>query len=279
MITRAEINGVVFNDTTDNRNFMINEVTGLEMPPVRLVNYNLAGEHFGLFVSAFYGKRSFTLRGWVIGDTQTDFISKRDEIQNALGILAGEQSVLITLANARALQIDAICTGLDFMPQPGDVNAAKFSASFQASFPFLVSQVETATPIYLPTGGGGSVPPAEMPAGIAADSGGTLTAVNAGNGVYYPSARIYGPVTNPALRNDAISKELDLTITLAAGEYIDVDFKRKTIVDQSGVNRYAIKSGDWWYIQPGSNLIKYLAGTYNATTYTLFYYRDSYLGI
>ena len=112
-----------------------------------------------------------------------------------------------------------------------------------------------------------------------ADSGGKITAVNNGNGIFYPTARIYGPVTNPALRNDTTQKETNFTLTLASGEYLDVDFKRKTVTDNYGTNRYATKSGDWWYVQPGSNVIKYLAGVYNATTYTTFSYRDSYLGM
>jgi phage-related protein len=114
---------------------------------------------------------------------------------------------------------------------------------------------------------------------LAADQGGKIYVVNAGNGIYYPTARINGPVLNPALRNNTLGKDLRFTIELAAGDYLDIDFKRKTVVDKTGLNRYSIKSGDWWHLQPGTNEIRFLADAYDASAFVNFYWRDSWLGI
>lgn len=276
MITALTINNVTFNTGS---NYFIDGFKGLEMPPTRVVNYNLAGEHFGLFVSAFYGKRRFSLRGWVVGSSVSDFISKRDALQQALDILAGEQTLQFTLANGRQLQINAVLLALDFTPIVGGATGAQFNAEFEAAFPFLVSQSPNSQNINLSTGGGGKVPPDTMPMGLGGDSGGVITLVNNGNGIFYPTIRFTGPVTNPQITNETVGKYIRLTLTLAAGEYVDLDLKRKTITDNYGTNRYSTKTGNWWFLQPGNNVIRFTADVYNTSSLATVTYRDSYLGI
>lgn len=277
MISQLDIGSVSFN--TGN-NYFLSETNGLEMLQMRVVNYNLAGEHFGIFVSSFYGKRRFNLKGWVVGSTVNEYISKRDDLQKALDIISGkEQTLKFTLANGRQIQIDAVCIGLDFTQKAGEVVGAQFFASFDASFPFLVSQTENSQNITLSTGGGGKVPPDTMPMALGGDSGGNITLVNNGNGIYYPTVRFSGPVTNPQITNETLEKYIRLQVTLVSGEYIDLDFKRKTITDNLGTNKYSTKSGDWWYVQPGSNVIRFTADVYNASSLSNIKYRDSYLGI
>lgn len=276
MFTKVQIGGVSFNDNT---NYTVNGFAGLEMPATRAISYNLAGEHFGIFVSAFYGRRRWSLDGTVIGSTQGDFISKRDALQEALDALGGETTVLFTLANGRLLQIDAAFLALSFAPRPGVINAADFQAQFESAFPFLQGQTLNELSLFLPTGGGGKVPPDTMPMSLSYGSGGSIFPANNGNAPSYPTARINGPVTNPALRNEAIGRELQMNLTLASGEYVDLDFKRKTVTNHQGVNRYDAKSGDWWFLQPGTNEVKFRANTYDANAVTTFKFRDSYLGL
>ncbi len=276
MLNKVEIGSISFND---NQNYLISGFRGLEMPPTRVVTYNLAGEHFGYFVSALYAKRRFSLSGWVVGSTVNDFILKRDAFQAALDAFSGERTIKFTLANGRQIQIDAVFVSLDFGQREGHMVAAEFQVEFEAAFPFLLSQTENSENITLAYGGGGKVPPDTMPMSLAADQGGKIYAINNGNAIYYPTARISGPVTNPALRNNTTGKELRLTVTLASGEYIDLDFRKKTIFDNLGRNRYDIKSGDWWHLQSGTNEVRFLADAYDASALATFKWRDSYLGI
>ncbi len=276
MINSLTINGVIFNNSS---NYFIDGFKGLEMPPTRVVNYNLAGEHFGLFVSAFYGKRRFSLRGWVVGSSVSDFISKRDTFQQALDILGGENSLLITLANGRQLQINGVLLNLDFTPIVGGATGAQFNVEFEAAFPFLVSQAQNSQNINLSTGGGGKVPPDTMPMPLAGDSGGVATIINNGNGIFYPTIRFTGPVTNPQIKNETTGKYIRLTLTLVSGQYVDIDFKRKTVTDNFGTNKYSTKTGDWWFLQPGNNVIRFTADTYDPSSLATINYRDSYLGI
>ncbi len=276
MISSLNIRSTTFNTGS---NFFITELPGLEMPPMRVVNYNLAGEHFGLYVSAFYGKRRFSIKGWVVGSSQSDFQTQRDQLQRDLDITSGEIPINITLVNGRQLTINAILIALDFSPKPGELTATQFNASFDASFPFLVSQTENSQNINLATGGGGKVPPDTMPMALAPDSGGANFIINNGNAPYYPFARITGPVLNPSLRNNTSGKVVRFAVNLAASEYIDIDFKRKTIFDNQGRNQYSAKSGDWWFLQPGTSEIRFLADSYDASAVANIKFRDSFLGI
>src|SRR5689334_25390742 len=124
MIIRATIGDISFNNGNtnflngaiffnDNTTYLISGAPGLEMPPIRQTSYNLAGQNFGKFVSAFYGKRRFSLQGHVIGSSPSDFITKFDAFRAALDILSGEQTIVFTLANGRAVQIDAVLIQLD----------------------------------------------------------------------------------------------------------------------------------------------------------------------
>lgn len=276
MISSLTIGTTIFNTGS---NFFIIELPGLEMPPMRVVTYNLSGEHFGLYVSAFYGKRRFSIKGWVVGGTQAEFQALRDQLQRDLDITNGEFPINIVLVNGRQLTINAILVALDFSPSPGELIATQFNAAFDAAFPFLVSQTENSQNINLATGGGGKVPPDTMPMALAPDSGGSNFVINNGNAPYYPAVRISGPVLNPSLRNNTSGKVIRFSINLATGEYIDIDFKRKTVFDNQGRNQYSTKTGDWWFLQPGTSEIRFLADSYDVLATANIKFRDSFLGI
>lgn len=278
MFKLVQINGVSFNSDSD-KHYFIDSESGLGNPPVRLINYDVPGENFGIFVSAFYGKRQFTLSGWVVGDSMSDFVQRRDTLYKALDITNGEQPVVFTLANDRIVQINAVCKQLDLSQQAGDIVAAQFQAQFEGSFPFLLTPTVNQYSIALPLGGGGTVPAPTMPMALGGNLGGNITVVNNGNAPYWPTARIYGPVTNPVITNQTLGLALQLTITLSASEYLDIDFKRKSIFDNFGTNQYSTKSGDWFYLSPGSSIIAFSASSYSASSLCNIFAQDSYLGI
>ena len=277
MIKQANINSIIFNQ--DGGSYWITDFQGLEMPPVRVSNYNLSGAHFGVYVDAFYGKRVFNIRGWVTGTNQSTFIANRDSLQNALSILNGEIPISLTLGNDRQISIDAVTVKLDFSPDPGQVVASKFNIQFEASYPFLVSTADTTTNLSLGTGGGGTVPPTTMPMELLGNSGGLAYLTNQGNAPAYPVIRITGNVTNPAITNSTTGKSIRINAVLASGEYVDIDFKRKTITDNTGANRYSYKSGDWFYLLPGSNTIRFTADSYSSEANAQIVFQDTYLGI
>lgn len=270
------VNGISFNN---NSGFWITDTSGLGKPTVRQVDYNMPGKNFGIFVQALYAPRAFTLSGAILGTSTDDYIAKRDALYAACDSSLGEISITFTLANGRIMQIKAVCIGLDIPNQAGEVISANFTAQFKASYPFFVSPTIVTNNVSLPMGGGGTVPSPTMPSGLLGNSGGEVAIVNSGNAIYHPTARIYGPVNNPQLLNKALNLALLFNINLASGQYLDIDFKRQTIVDNFGTNQYAAKSGDWWYLVPGTNLIDFSASSFSSTALASIFSQDSWLAI
>lgn len=277
MVTLAEIESLQFNN---NVNFIIDGINGLSMPPMRVAKYNLAGEHFGIFVNAYYGARSWSLEGWVRGDTFAEFVTNRDRLLESLDIISKTQRTFkFTLVNGRSVEIVGVCQNLDFAPEAGYKNAARFQASIYSAYPFMQGQTESSVNLTLQSGGGGEVPFPELPASLNADSGGQTTIINNGNAPYYPTIRVYAPCTNPEIKNETTGKSIKLTLSLSGNEYVDIDMRRKTITDSYGTNRYSTKSGEFWHLQSGSNVIRFLADVYDASALVKVTYRDSWLGI
>lgn len=276
MFSLVQLNGLSFNS---DPHYWITGTSGLGKPPTRQVDYDLPGQNFGVFVSALYGGRPFTISGTIIGDSMSDFVLRRDALYAACDIINGEVPIIFTLANGRQVQINAACQDIDIPGQPGSVVASDFNAQFKANFPFLLSPTITPFSIALPVGGGGTVPLPTVPTGLSGNQGGVASITNNGNAPFWPTARIYGPVTNPQILNNTLNLSLQLTITLASGQYVDIDFKRKTIVDNFGTNQYSSKSGDWWYLPKGVSVIAFSAASYSSSALCTIFAQDSWLGI
>ena len=275
MISQATIGSVTFQAGSA---YALTGVPGLELPTVRLFSYDLPGEHFGIHTNALYGRRAFALRGWVLGESVSDFISKRDALIDALDILGGEQVLAFTLANGLTKRITAIPRTLDFSPEAGIPAAAPFSIAFEAAFPYLEGD-EQSQSISLALAGGGKVPPDAMPASLGKGSGGVVTITNGGNAPSYPTFRIQGPVTNPSIRNSSLNLELRFTLDLAAGAYLEIDTKRKTVTDQTGRNRYSTLTGDWFTLAPGSTNMQLLADSTDPDATLTVVWRPTYLNL
>lgn len=93
-------------------------------------------------------------------------------------------------------------------------------------------------------------------------------------------ARITGPITNPRLRNNTTGQELRFTITLGAGEYLEVNADTHAITFGAALTpRYAaldFANSDWWLLQPGANDIRLLSAAYSAGAQLDLYFRHAY---
>lgn len=276
MYSKVLAGGLSFND---NPNYVITAVQGLGLPPVLRTSSKVAGEHFGISETASYNPRQFSLSGMVIGATVADLETRREVFSSAFDIIANglEQAIDFTLPSGLVKRITAGLTGQpSFDPSAELVNACTFNLPFEAAFPFLVSATGSSQSIGLATIGGGTVP-ATVPLSLSANTGGSLYASNVGSAPAYLTARIAGAVPNPGLRNNTTGKELRLNLTLAAGEYVDIDFKRKTITDNYGTNRFDKKTGDWWTLAKGVNEIRFVSDTYDAGALATLTWQSTYL--
>lgn len=278
MITSIVIGSITLNTPTDSgAGYALTATTGLETPPVRFASFALAGANGGRFVSAFYAPRRFSLQGMVIGADVDDFLQKRDLLIAAFAGGQAEQELVITRSDGLALRIVAAMTTLDMPPQAGVPTAAAFRVEFEAANPFFESAIALTYALALATGGGAKVPPDTMPAAIAFGSGGAVSVFNDGSAPAQPAVRINGPITNPALRNGDSDEELSFAIDLADGEYLDLDFRNKTVTDETGRNRYDTKGGEWWELEPGVTPVRLIADSDDPSAVATMSVRDTYL--
>jgi hypothetical protein len=88
-----------------------------------------------------------------------------------------------------------------------------------------------------------------------------MTVTNTGNRPTPPVFTITGPVTNPRILNDTLSKEMVFTTVLGAGETLVVDAKNKTVRLNGTTNRRntLVSADSWFYLARGANSIRYRA--------------------
>lgn len=102
----------------------------------------------------------------------------------------------------------------------------------------------------------------------AGGAGGTITATNGGNFPTRPTARIDGPVTDPRIENVTAGKFLQFSgLTLAAGEWLDIDFANRTVLLNGTASRYNLltSTSSFWELAPGANQINFTSGSATGT--------------
>jgi hypothetical protein len=97
---------------------------------------------------------------------------------------------------------------------------------------------------------------------------GAAQVTNAGNTDVFPLLRLYGPCTNPKLENRTVGRTLEFSgLTVAAGEFLEVDTDDKTIryLGNANDNRYHrlnFATSTWWGLIPGVNELRYYPLTF-----------------
>jgi hypothetical protein len=106
---------------------------------------------------------------------------------------------------------------------------------------------------------------------------------NAGDADAYPLIRMYGPATDPTLRNVTQDRALVFTgLTIGAGEFVELDTRAKTIRYQGDPtdSRYStldFPASSWWTLSPGLNTIRFLPATYTAPAQAELVWRDAWI--
>lgn len=101
---------------------------------------------------------------------------------------------------------------------------------------------------------------------ITGATGGTASLNNVGNiPTYFDNVRITGPGTNFTFRINAdTTNDVILNTTLTGGQYMDVDFRNRTIVKSDGTSLYSafqLSTSLWWYLPVGSTTVQALVGS------------------
>lgn len=173
---------------------------------------------------------------------------------------------------------------------PLDANQAPFVREMQAQWrcPDGVWESEDETSVIVgadaPASVGFSFPfsfPLSLTATEATNSAQTS---NVGNVETHLVARMYGPCTAPRLVNDTTGEELTFSsaLTLAAGEYIEVNTQTRTALLNSSASSSRLGYVDfsvstWWQVQPGLQDIRFAPTSPSAGSQAEITYRPRWL--
>lgn len=96
-----------------------------------------------------------------------------------------------------------------------------------------------------------------------ASGGGHIVVENIGNLSSPPILRVYGPVTDPALLNSTSGREIKLTGSVGASDFIEIDVESGSIrLNGLEARRTMLNPvSRWWELEPGANDIRFLART------------------
>jgi hypothetical protein len=112
------------------------------------------------------------------------------------------------------------------------------------------------------------------PLGLSLSSGSSASAAsvfNTGTTPTYPRMFLYGPITNPVVRNNTTGQQLFFNgLTVPAGSYLDIDVENRTVYmnsssAQSFYGKIVWTQSQWWVLTQGENDIIF---TGTATTNT-----------
>lgn len=273
-LTAADGTTITFND---GAGLILEEVTGFDSPDVRQNVSELPEQDFAIAGSFFYGSRPVTLSGKITNQASAAVrnvlvasmqqasrglradttIASAPQGLPAMQATARIQNLRITGGYVKDFQISLICADGRIYSQ------ALHSASASGS----VATSGAAFPLVFPVNFGGGT-------GVTV----TVTATNAGNFNSPPVLRVTGPITNPQLRNSTTDEDLYVdNLTLAAGEYIDIDMLNRTVEKNDGSNLYSrvrFPASSWWLVAPGANTIELRAGTTTGSATLTSSHRD-----
>lgn len=256
--------------------------SGFDFPQVRVDIKefgNADGANLGQYL---YGSRKMSIEGTIFGDDEADFENNRRLLQAAVSLKRGLQRMVIETNGGLIVRADVIVTNrLGMNYTKGERIRCPFRLELEAPFPFLLSDTVITKRIVPAAGGGGPVP-APIPFPITGADESSNIIVLGGNVEAFFNARIYGPITNPVLRNASTDLQLSITYDLpTADDYIDLDFRLHTARLNDNLNVYQYVSADpedWWKLQVGSNQIRLLSSAVNGGFADLTY-QDHYLGV
>ncbi len=267
---------IVFNDGLSG--LYLEDITGFDSADVRQ-NVEVLPEADGAVAgNGYYGSRPVTLNGKVIASTAAERNNVIVNMQRALRGLRGDIVLKSQPSGLPAMQATARLTNVRVTG--GYVK--NFLISLVCPDPRFYSQtvnITTATGV-TPTPGASF--PWAFPVNFGGGSGATLAinVTNAGNFPTPPTIRIYGPAAGPQIVNAATGDLVDLyALTLAAGEYVDLDFSARTVVRNDGANQYAnvrFPGSTWFNLEPGSTTVQIFAVGAGATTGIDVSWRDAW---
>lgn len=273
-ITNQNGDSFKLNDhTTDPENFIALQDYPLFDVDVKNAEMDREGQHGIWDFFSFYGKRAINFAGVIVGESEAEVEALKQQMLLVLALPPvpeagndGTVTIAWTDANGDDWQIDAKVQSYPrFERGMKQSLQLRFNISLKAKDPEIESQdefevtglrgwetVDMGLPIILPD---------EI--GLVFDN--ELTVVNAGTILAHTKVRLYGEtggINNPQIYNETTGKIFKVNIALAdETEWIEIDSKLGTVVDQNGDDQSGLVDGSSEFIllAVGTNKLVYLS--------------------
>jgi len=261
---------VTFNDSTDT-NFVgyLEEVTGLDGADVREAAELYVQGDGGIHSDFYFGRRAITLSGLL--DPNSTGLARNLMVKNLLEASnAMKEDATLSWTATGGLPV-SVKVRRQNPPRISGGRVKAFQLSLVAADPRIYgTTINNAQATAGGSASGGFTSPIISPWQSGASPVGQIIVANLGNMSSPPTITIYGPITNPTVKNQTTGESLAFTYSLAASEYLEINTADRTIYLNGSTNRYSALnfiSSAWWELQPGNNDIRLSASSYSTGAY------------
>lgn len=277
MIATLAIGGITIGGTYTN--YVLTNLGGFGFPLVD-VSVRKKSHYTGSVLDEYsYGARGLSIEGEILGSSTSDYETARKNFAKAFNISSGLQTLTITTREGVIVTSDVIVSDAIEIPHSkGELVWGSFRINMVAPFPFFegTAQTESIDPII----GGGFTIPFSLPLSLGVGGTNATTITNDGNGINYPTVRVYGIISNFGIQNTTNSQNMSVNYTLStSSDYIEIDMYNRTALLNGITNVLQYISGDWITLSPGDNLVKLFASSSTSPARMEVTYKDSYLGL
>lgn len=111
---------------------------------------------------------------------------------------------------------------------------------------------------------------------------GSVSVTNSGTATIWPELKLYGPVTNPEIRDLTNNRRLRFVTTLTAGQFLEVNTRDRTVrlnglVNQNRYNTLDFTVSSWFGLEPGTQLVRYRGASTSSPARAEITYRTAWL--
>jgi hypothetical protein len=237
-------------------------ITGLDSPEMRNAIYEMVETDGAILGPQYHGHRPITMNVTIQGSTVTERNQREAKLRRVINDCAQATGSLRWTPDGSIEQYLQVRKHQPFRIKGGYVKEGM--VSLVAGFPWIQSWAQRS---------------------VSGNHNTDHTAENQGDAWAPPERiRVNGPGTGPRVRRtiSAVSLDLDFpTLTLPAGQYIDIDTWNKTVTHSSGANYYSyldLTASTWFTMGPGNNTFRvdWDSGATTASDIEV-YWRDSWL--
>lgn len=266
-------------------NYDIQAVTGLGIPDIRADDIPRPLDHGSFYAREFLGPRTVTLTVGIAGVAQ-DPVSASTQWD---ALKAQWAPISVDSTTTRPLHFDQGGQGeRQLLGRPrratADLSMLKggyitAQLEYRAGDPRIYGANLNNTGLSLALATTGRSYNRAYNFGYGAGSSGTVQVTNAGNFATRPVVTIAGPVTNPFIENQTAGQLVDLSITLAGGDILTIDFDSRTVLLGGTASRYsAVRQGStFWELAPGVNNVRFGADVYDPAAAATVAWRDAWI--